>query len=334
MTAGGVGDQAGRRFALASAAPPMRAMRRSPKGVPMPLLTMSATASSRRGIGEGAGAAEAEVPEGAARNAAGGEHAMVSEPPSHLEGHDESAGRRRLHLGRARERPRGEEPHAVELAAARERGVHARERPRGEEAVGGRNRNPQRLVGTEVEGGDAARRQRIEDARQVDPDPGEIEPALEHPQRLIDEVAELVAPDPHEPGLEEAEDPAARPDEPRGAMELVGRCADVEAVEVERLGDELADQPREGLAGHALDEPADEEAVGEPVVAGPHARLVRGRRPLDRAQHVLPVEHARRAVHHLADVVEPGLVREHLADGDRLLAGLSELGPVLGDGRS
>jgi hypothetical protein len=39
-----------------------------------------------------------------------------------------------------------------------------------------------------------------------------------------------------------------------------------------------------------------------------------------------------RVVDHLADVIQAGLVGEHVPDADRLLARLSELGPVAGDG--
>ena len=67
------------------------------------------------------------------------------------------------------------------------------------------------------------------------------------------------------------------------------------------------------------------------MVAGPLPRNVHGLGALDRPYHVLPVEHAIRPVDHLADVVEPGLVREHLPQRDVLLACLRELGPVLGD---
>jgi hypothetical protein len=58
-----------------------------------------------------------------------------------------------------------------------------------------------------------------------------------------------------------------------------------------------------------------------------------GLRALDGTDHVLPVEHPLGTVDHLADVVEAGLVREHLAERDVLLPRLTELRPVLGHPR-
>ena len=84
------------------------------------------------------------------------------------------------------------------------------------------------------------------------------------------------------------------------------------------------------FSGHASKDLAHQEAEGQTVVACSFAGSVKRLGPLERADHVVPVQHPIRVVDHLADVVEPGLVREHVADGDCLLAGLSEFGPVLG----
>jgi hypothetical protein len=50
---------------------------------------------------------------------------------------------------------------------------------------------------------------------------------------------------------------------------------------------------------------------------------------LNGLDHVLPVKHTVHVIYHLANVVEPRLVGQHLPDGDIFLAGLAELRPVL-----
>ena len=84
-------------------------------------------------------------------------------------------------------------------------------------------------------------------------------------------------------------------------------------------------------APDALHEFADEEPERESVVAGALAGRVQRLAALDRVDHVVPVEHALGVVDHLADVVEAGLVGQHLPHRDLLLARLRELGPVSGD---
>jgi hypothetical protein len=106
---------------------------------------------------------------------------------------------------------------------------------------------------------------------------------------------------------------------------------DVHPVEPERLDDLVLHELRERATARTLTDLADQVPEGEAVIAGPLSRRMNRGGLLDRADHLIPVEHLARVIDHLADVVQARLVRENLADGDLLLARLRELRPVLGD---
>jgi hypothetical protein len=132
----------------------------------------------------------------------------------------------------------------------------------------------------------------------------------------------------HPAGKYRLDEVALGPDQLGGAMELIGRDPDVHAVEFEGLHQLLLHQVGEGLAAHSLQDLSHQISVRESVVPGPLTRRVHRLGLLDGVDHVVPVEHPLRTVDHLADVVEPRLVRQHVADGDPFFARLCELRPV------
>ena len=166
---------------------------------------------------------------------------------------------------------------------------------------------------------------------QVEPDAEQAEQLLQQPRRPLEQLGRL-APIPVQATDAPRGDAAALgPDQLGGAVQLVERGTDVHAIELERIGDQLAHQVGEAPAAHALDDLAHQVAVGEPMVARARAGLVGGGRALDGADHVLPVEHTLGAVDHAPDVVQARLVRQDVAHRDALLPCLRELGPVVGD---
>ncbi len=111
-------------------------------------------------------------------------------------------------------------------------------------------------------------------------------------------------------------------------MHLIIRQAHEESIQLQRSGDQLIQDLGEGLVGNALDQLADQPAVGECVVAVGGARFVNRVGPLDGRGHVIPVHHLFRIINHVANVVETRLMAQQLPHGDELLGALTELGPV------
>ena len=221
-----------------------------------------------------------------------------------------------MHLGGALQRGAGEEALSLQLSAPGEHRVHARQRPRGEHAVERRDlrvedaRREEHVL-------PPAREQRVERAPRVEPD--DRGDAAEDPEAdlLPDRCFTRALARTHQLGQ---------------ARALVHRRADVEAVQRERLAQLGPHQLRQRAAGGAPQDLAHQPAVGDAVVAAlAAARRARGRARGERGGHVLPVQHPLRVIDEPADGVEPRLVAEHLADGDRLFSPLRELRPVLGD---
>jgi hypothetical protein len=67
------------------------------------------------------------------------------------------------------------------------------------------------------------------------------------------------------------------------------------------------------------------------VVAGSRTRPVCRGGTFNRVDHVLPVQHPARIINHIANMVEPGLVCQHLFYGDTFFSRLGEFRPVGGD---
>ena len=84
-------------------------------------------------------------------------------------------------------------------------------------------------------------------------------------------------------------------------------------------------------ARNAADHLADEEAVGDAVVAVTRAGLVTRRLPRELRADEVPVEHLVRARDHVAQRVQPGGVAQEMPHGDELLAALREFRPVRRD---
>ena len=110
-----------------------------------------------------------------------------------------------------------------------------------------------------------------------------------------------------------------------------GRQADVD-VDAERFGDLGAQVLAEGAAGDAADDFAEDEAEGDHVIALRGAGLPPrfGRRRGGRTPR--PSRGSLRGVQAGAGSDDAGAVAHHHGDGDVLLSGLAEFGPVLGDG--
>src|SRR5262249_20219095 len=154
------------------------------------------------------------------------------------------------------------------------------------EPIGRGNRDAQGLCGAEVEVADAARHERVGDARQVEPQAEQVEQALDHPGGPRKQLRRLAAVPAQAGESAPREEALVRPDQLGRAVQLVDRRADVHPVELERSSYELAYQIRETAPGDALDDLADEVAVREPVVACPGAGFVGGRRTFDGTDHV------------------------------------------------
>ena len=109
-----------------------------------------------------------------------------------------------------------------------------------------------------------------------------------------------------------------------------GWQADVH-VDAERFGDLFAEVLAEGAAGDAAGDLAEDEAEGDHVIAlrgaGLPPRFGRG----DVCADGVPVEGLRwREAGSRPD--DSGAMAHHHGDGDVVLSGLGEFGPVLGDG--
>ena len=102
-------------------------------------------------------------------------------------------------------------------------------------------------------------------------------------------------------------------------------------VDAERLGDFSAEVLAECAAGDAADDLAEDEAEAHHVIALRGAGLPPGFGCRDVAAHPVPVERLRRREPD-AGADDAGAVAEHRGDGDVLLSGLGEFGPVVGDG--
>ena len=109
-----------------------------------------------------------------------------------------------------------------------------------------------------------------------------------------------------------------------------GRQADVH-VDAERLGDLCAEVLAECAAGDPAGDFAEDEAEGDHVIAlrgaGLPPRFGRGNVSTDR----VPVK-GFRGREPGAGSDDSGAMAHHHSDGDVVLSGLAELGPVLGDG--
>ena len=105
----------------------------------------------------------------------------------------------------------------------------------------------------------------------------------------------------------------------------------VTTVERERLGDLRAHEVGDPEAGHAPDDLAHDEAERHRVVSVLRPGLECGSHPLEAGDHRVPVEDLLRTLEERRHVVHAGFVAEHLADRDRVLPVLRELGPVVGD---
>ena len=86
-------------------------------------------------------------------------------------------------------------------------------------------------------------------------------------------------------------------------MPLLGRAADIQAVEPERFGDFLPEKLVERYAGDPPHQLADEPTERQRVVAHRGSRLISRRRPSQRIGHVLPVEDLRSVVDDRAEAV-------------------------------
>ena len=124
------------------------------------------------------------------------------------------------------------------------------------------------------------------------------------------------------------QDPVAR-ERCDARLERFGQ-ADPE-LEAERLGDLFVEVGADRPAVDATHDFTDEVPVRDGVVAVLGAGLPRGRLTGERVDHGVPVERLLEG-EWLVDPGESGLVREQVADRDRFLVRLRELGPVLGDG--
>ena len=105
--------------------------------------------------------------------------------------------------------------------------------------------------------------------------------------------------------------------------------ADVEAVEVERPRDLVGEKGRKVSTVDAPDELTHHPAEVQRVVPVRSPRLPQGLQPLHHRHHRVPVGHRGHIGHLAADLRQPRLVAEHVADGHRALA---ELGPHRRDG--
>src|SRR5262249_3147226 len=114
-------------------------------------------------------------------------------------------------------------------------------------------------------------------------------------------------------------------------LDLV-RYAEVQRGDIERPGDLFSDNRVECTAVDASDDLAQDEAVGERVVAGLGAGLPQRGEVSERATRAFPVAGLGRAylVRHLGNARG---VAEDLPKGDRRLAVPAEFGPIASDRR-
>ena len=114
------------------------------------------------------------------------------------------------------------------------------------------------------------------------------------------------------------------------AVMLGGRQADVD-VDAEGFGDFFAEVLAECATGDAADDLAEDEAEADHVIALCGARLPPGFGSCEVVADGVPVEGLVRS-EAATGADDAGAMAHHHGDGDVLLSGLGEFGPVLGDG--
>ena len=106
------------------------------------------------------------------------------------------------------------------------------------------------------------------------------------------------------------------------------RSADKCPVQVQRIPEFRLESIIDRALGDAPNQFTHQPTIGNRMITGP-ARAVSPRRGGGECfRHRPPVQHLRGVPNEGANGVQAGVVREQLADGDRMLSGLRELGPV------
>ena len=214
---------------------------------------------------------------------------MVAKPPLHSH-HDDPVALIVLDLGGLPHGLLGEHAHTAQLAAAREHRVHVAERHGVEIPIHRRDGGiEQSGIGNHVlhTAGEGC----VDHPMRVDQRPeGTKGPCPQVEREAADGVRPKLESGPHRRQW-------------RHTVPLLGRAADVQPVEPERLGDFLLDELLDRDAGDPPHQLADEPAERQRVVAHRGSGLVCRLRPRQRIGHVLPVEDPRSVVDDRAQAV-------------------------------